>query len=134
MTASIVTTGRFVTEMRNKEGDDTRHAQDMAAIEQLHTQDVAATLAGDLAALSELWTDDVVRLQQGEEAEVGNPRGRGTPQGCQPVSIRELCPGDQERDDHRRVGFRVGRLSRRASWSRPSVWKPERADWLRTDT
>jgi uncharacterized protein (TIGR02246 family) len=47
------------------------HAQDMAAIERLHSQDVAATLSGDLAALGELWTDDIVRLQQGQEAEVG---------------------------------------------------------------
>ena len=47
------------------------HAQDMAAIEKFHSQDVAATLSQDLAALSELWTDDVVRLQPGREAEVG---------------------------------------------------------------
>ena len=50
---------------------DDAHAQDMAGIEKLHSQDVAATLSGDLAALSELWTDDLVRLQQGQEAEVG---------------------------------------------------------------
>jgi ketosteroid isomerase-like protein len=47
------------------------HAQDMAGIEKLHSQDAAATLSQDLAALSELWTDDVVILQQGQEAEVG---------------------------------------------------------------
>jgi ketosteroid isomerase-like protein len=47
------------------------HAQDRAAIEKLHSLDVAATLSGDLAALSEGWTDDVVILQQGQEAEVG---------------------------------------------------------------
>jgi uncharacterized protein (TIGR02246 family) len=47
------------------------HAQDMAAIEKLHAQDVAATLSQDLAALAELWTDDVVRLNPGQEAEVG---------------------------------------------------------------
>ncbi len=49
----------------------TTHAQDMAGIEKLHREDVAATLSGDLAALSDLWTDDIVRLQQGQEAEVG---------------------------------------------------------------
>lgn len=37
------------------------HAQDMAGIEKLHSQDVVATLSQDLAALSELWTDDVPR-------------------------------------------------------------------------
>ena len=47
------------------------HAQDMAAIERLHRQDVAATLSGDPKALAELWTDDAVRLQQGQEADVG---------------------------------------------------------------
>jgi ketosteroid isomerase-like protein len=47
------------------------HAQDMAAIEKLHVQDVAATLSQDPAALTELWTDDIVRLEPGKEAEVG---------------------------------------------------------------
>jgi uncharacterized protein (TIGR02246 family) len=47
------------------------HAQDMAAIERLHARDVAATLSQDPAALAELWTDDVVRLQPGQEPEVG---------------------------------------------------------------
>ncbi|MDO8680182.1 MAG: nuclear transport factor 2 family protein [Acidobacteriota bacterium] len=51
--------------------EKTADAQDLAGIEQLHSQDIAATLSGDLAALSELWTDDIVRLQQGQEAEVG---------------------------------------------------------------
>jgi hypothetical protein len=45
-----------------------------AGIEKLHEQDVAATLSGDLAALSELCTDDIVRLQQGQQAEIGNRR------------------------------------------------------------
>lgn len=47
------------------------YAQDLAGIEKLHREDIAATLSGDLTALSELWTDDIVRLQQGQEAEVG---------------------------------------------------------------
>jgi ketosteroid isomerase-like protein len=60
--------------MRKMEPGMTRtHVQDLAGIEKLHSQDVAATLSGDLAALSELWTDDIVRLQQGQEAEVGKP-------------------------------------------------------------
>src|SRR5262249_52101976 len=47
------------------------HAADMAAIEKLHSQDVAATLSGDPNALAALWTDDAVRLEQGSEADVG---------------------------------------------------------------
>lgn len=46
-------------------------AQDMAAIERMHQQDIAATLAGDVAALGELWTDDVVLIGAGQEAQVG---------------------------------------------------------------
>jgi uncharacterized protein (TIGR02246 family) len=47
------------------------HAQDMASVEELHRQDVAATLAGDPAALARLWADDAVRLEPGRPAEVG---------------------------------------------------------------
>ena len=39
-----------------------QRTQDLAAIEKLRTQDVAATLSGDRAALIELWTDDAVSL------------------------------------------------------------------------
>ena len=46
-------------------------AHDMAAVEELHRQDVAATLAGDPAALARLWADDAVRLEPGGPAEVG---------------------------------------------------------------
>jgi len=49
---------------------DTR-AQDMAEIEKLHRLDVVATQRGDFEALAEGCTDDVVRLQQGEEADIG---------------------------------------------------------------
>jgi ketosteroid isomerase-like protein len=48
-------------------------SEDLAAIEKLRSQDIAATLSQDLTALSNLWTDDIVRLQQGAEAEVGKP-------------------------------------------------------------
>jgi ketosteroid isomerase-like protein len=44
---------------------------DMPAIEQLHRQDVAATLSRNPRALAELWTDDAVRMQPGGPAEVG---------------------------------------------------------------
>jgi uncharacterized protein (TIGR02246 family) len=47
------------------------HAQDLAEIAKLHSQDVAATLSGDPVVLGDLWTEDAVRLQQGEEADIG---------------------------------------------------------------
>ena len=46
-------------------------AKDMAGIEKLHRQDVAATLSGDPEALAALWTDDAVRLDQDRQADVG---------------------------------------------------------------
>jgi hypothetical protein len=54
------------------------HAQEMAAIERLHRQDVAATLSRDTAALTEFWTDDAVRLQQGEPDDIGKEAIRAT--------------------------------------------------------
>jgi len=45
--------------------------QEMAGIEKLHQQDIAATLSGDPKRLAELWTDDAVRLQPGGPPEVG---------------------------------------------------------------
>jgi uncharacterized protein (TIGR02246 family) len=50
--------------------DESRQA-DLAAIEKLHQQDIAATLARDPVALTDLWTDDAVRLGQGAPAQVG---------------------------------------------------------------
>jgi uncharacterized protein (TIGR02246 family) len=44
--------------------------RDLASIEKLHQQDVAATLAGDPKALANLWTEDAVRLEPGP-AEIG---------------------------------------------------------------
>jgi ketosteroid isomerase-like protein len=46
-------------------------ADDMAAIERLHQQDIAATLSGKADDLTKLWTDDAVRLGRGGPAEVG---------------------------------------------------------------
>ena len=46
-----------------------KKAQDMAGIEKLHQQDIAATLSRDPVALTDLWTDDAVRLDPGQ------PRG-----------------------------------------------------------
>ena len=47
------------------------HTQDLAAIEKLLRQDIAATVSRDTAALTDLWTDDAVRLQQGEPDDIG---------------------------------------------------------------
>ena len=49
---------------------DGSRAADLAAIEKLHQQDIAATLARDPVALTDLWTDDAIRLGGGR-AEVG---------------------------------------------------------------
>ena len=57
---------------------DDAHTQDLAAIEELHRQDVAATLSRDTAALTDLWTEDAVRLQQGEPDDVGREAIRAT--------------------------------------------------------
>ena len=46
-------------------------AADMAAIEKVRQQDIAATLSRDPVALTDLWTDDAIRLGAGAPAEVG---------------------------------------------------------------
>jgi uncharacterized protein (TIGR02246 family) len=55
------------------DGKDAGRAADLAAIEKLYQQDLAATLSRDPVALTDLWTDDAVRLGQGAPAEVGKP-------------------------------------------------------------
>jgi uncharacterized protein (TIGR02246 family) len=52
-------------------GSDRGRAADLAAIEKVHQQDIAATLSRDPVALTDLWTDDAVRLRPGQPAEVG---------------------------------------------------------------
>ena len=52
--------------------------KDLAAIEKLHSQEIAATLSRDTAALTELFTDDGVRLQQGEPDDIGKQAIRAT--------------------------------------------------------
>jgi ketosteroid isomerase-like protein len=55
-----------------------RHALDLAAIEKLRSEDIAATLSRDTAALTELWTDDAVRLNQGGPDDIGKEAIRAT--------------------------------------------------------
>ena len=46
-------------------------AADLAAIEKVRQQDIAATIARDPVALTNLWTDDAIRLGVGAPAEIG---------------------------------------------------------------
>jgi uncharacterized protein (TIGR02246 family) len=46
-------------------------AADLAAIEKVRQQDIAATLSRDPVALTDLWTDDAIRLGVGAPAEIG---------------------------------------------------------------
>ena len=46
-------------------------AADLASIEKLRQQDIAATVARDPVALTDFWTDDAIRLGAGAPAELG---------------------------------------------------------------
>jgi ketosteroid isomerase-like protein len=52
-------------------GSQMGRAADLAAIEKVRQQDIAATLSRDPVALTDLWTDDAIRLGAGAPAEVG---------------------------------------------------------------
>jgi uncharacterized protein (TIGR02246 family) len=52
-------------------GKDAGRTADLAAIEKVHQQDIAATLSRDPVALTDLWTDDAIRIGLGQPAEVG---------------------------------------------------------------
>jgi ketosteroid isomerase-like protein len=52
-------------------GSQTDRAADLAAIEKLRQQDIAATIARDPAALTEYWTDDAIRIGVGAPADIG---------------------------------------------------------------
>ena len=52
-------------------GSDKSRAADLAAIEKLRMQDIAATIARDPVALTDLWTDDAIRLGVGAPSEIG---------------------------------------------------------------
>ena len=52
-------------------GSHRGRAADLAAIEKVRQQDIAATLSRDPVALTDLWTDDAIRLGAGAPAEVG---------------------------------------------------------------
>ena len=52
-------------------GSDWGRQADLAGIDKLHRQDIAATLSRDPVALTDLWTDDAIRLGLGSPADVG---------------------------------------------------------------
>ena len=56
LAAHVVEQTRLATKLKDE------RTQDLAAIDKMRSQDVAATLSGDAAALIELWTDDAVSL------------------------------------------------------------------------
>ena len=59
-------------------GSQAGRAADLAAIEKLRQQDIAATVARDPVALTDLWTDDAIRLGAGAPADLGKKAIRET--------------------------------------------------------
>jgi uncharacterized protein (TIGR02246 family) len=70
---SILVCGFLLLGSRNRvsAGRMTADEQELAAIERLHQQDIAATLPGDPGLLASLWTDDAVRIRPGGRIDVG---------------------------------------------------------------
>ena len=66
-----IVTGRASQGQGSSAGTDQGRQADLAAIERLRQQDIAATIARDPVALSEFWTDDAIRIGAGAPAEVG---------------------------------------------------------------
>ena len=86
--------GQVVSRPVAPAGSDRGRAADLAAIEKLHQQDIAATLTRDPVALTDLWTDDAIRLGPGQPAEVGKQairesNGRGS---ALPVKVLTYVP------------------------------------------
>ena len=111
-------------------GSDKGRDADLAAIEKLHQQDIAATLSRDPVALTDLWTDDAIRLgpgPAGRSRQASYPREQRTLVGsprCQGVDLRS---GNQRLDDLGRLGSRVGLLH----WfvCRIAGWRAEADSW-----
>ena len=66
-----VVTGDMYQGRSSSAGTDQGRQADLAAIEMLRQQDIAATIARDPVALSEFWTDDAIRIGASVPAEVG---------------------------------------------------------------
>ena len=52
-------------------GSQTDRAADLAAIEKVRQQDIAATFSRDPVALTDYWTDDAIRIGVGAPPEIG---------------------------------------------------------------
>ena len=86
--------GQVVQRPAAPAGSDRGRDTDLAAIEKLHQQDIAATVSRDPVALTDPWTDDAVRLGPGQPAEVGKQairesNGRGA---ALPVKVLNYVP------------------------------------------
>ncbi|HEY7502340.1 MAG TPA: hypothetical protein VH740_27715 [Vicinamibacterales bacterium] len=63
--------GRMPHGLAASAGSQTDRAADLAAIEKVRQQDIAATFSRDPVALTDYWTDDAIRLGVGAPPEVG---------------------------------------------------------------
>ena len=68
--AAIAMAGQVLQGPAASAESDKDRAADLAAIEELFQQDIAATVSRDPVALTDLWTDDAIRFGGGK-AEVG---------------------------------------------------------------
>ena len=68
--AVIAMAGQVLQRPAASAGSEKDRAADLAAIEKLFQQDIAATVSRDPVALTDLWTDDAIRFGGGQ-AEVG---------------------------------------------------------------
>jgi len=68
--AVIALAGEVLQRSAAPAGNQQDRAADLAAIDKLRQQDIAATMSRDPVALTDLWTDDAIRLGGGQ-AEVG---------------------------------------------------------------
>jgi ketosteroid isomerase-like protein len=75
-------------------GSDKGRTADLAAIEKLHQQDIAATLSRDPVALTDLWTDDAVRFGPDTPADVGRQAIRETNERstARPIKVLTFIP------------------------------------------
>ena len=89
----IPLSGQQPDEQGASPGGQRGHVAELAGVEQLHQQDIAATVSRDADALTAYWADDAVRLGVGQPAEVGkqairerNERGLRTRRGLKVLS------------------------------------------------
>lgn len=66
-----VVTGHVSQGRGSSGGTDAGRQADLAAIEKLRQQDIAATVSRDPVALTDSWTDDAIRIGAGVPPEVG---------------------------------------------------------------